>query len=106
MTFQRKNPDEPRPEQEIDSEWPEWVLRCRKKRQQKIKDYLPLIPNRHSETYQKAIVSDRAKHVVIKAMCQQCVNYEKITENIRYCESLLCPLWNIRPYQFKDKKPE
>lgn len=54
----------------------------------------------------KAFNGDASPRGAIKAMCQQCMGYEDIIKSIRDCKSMICPLWQYRPYQEKDSDGE
>lgn len=37
----------------------------------------------------------------IKGMCLECVGFDRAA--VTECEAAACPLWNVRPFQAKDK---
>jgi hypothetical protein len=46
---------------------------------------------------EKAYSGDASPKKAIKAMCLECVGYDR--ESIRSCTGYSCPLWLYRPYQ-------
>jgi hypothetical protein len=57
-------------------------------------------PSQYLPLMRKALSLSATRSQCIKAMCLQCMGYEK--REIRECKSWACPLWSFRPYQPKE----
>lgn len=64
-----------------------------------LKGWLKHIPDSYQTPWLKCKVSDASFRERYKAMCQRCVGYENVINEIRDCSNKECPLWEERPYR-------
>ena len=60
---------------------------------------LATVPMASQKTYTLAVLGQASPRTAIKAMCQQCMGYERAS--VAACESTACPLHPYRPYRPK-----
>jgi hypothetical protein len=63
-----------------------------------------LQPRRFTEGSLEAAFKSRSLAAACKAQCLECVGFDR--KAITECAAYACPLWNVRPYQVKDGKPD
>jgi hypothetical protein len=66
---------------------------------------LAAMPESHHGTYRRA-VSGKSLRAAVDAFCAECCGYDR--EAVRTCPAIACPLWSVRPWQFKrtDRKED
>ncbi len=64
-------------------------------RAEKIARRLEEIPKKYRRIYKKAVES-RSKSAAVKALCLECVCWQK--NEIINCSCLTCPLYGVRPF--------
>jgi hypothetical protein len=62
------------------------------------------IPKKYRKIYKKAVETN-SKNEAIKALCLECVCWQK--NEVINCSCLACPLYGLRPYKKEtDKEPK
>jgi hypothetical protein len=64
---------------------------------------LASIPNLHKVLFRKVFAGKAGRPARVKAKCLDCCCYQK--SEVAACTARFCPLWPIRPYQVKRKRP-
>ena len=59
-----------------------------------IKKFRASMPERYRKSYDKALKG--SLRAGINSKCLDCTNWQK--EEIKHCQVLACPLFNVRPY--------
>jgi hypothetical protein len=68
--------------------------------------YSQTVPSAYRSLYLKARSGEASPREVIKAACQQCVNYEDVKNMVGDCTATTCVRWQVRPYQNKSDQEE
>lgn len=61
--------------------------------------HIEVIPSRYQNQYTKSLLGKATPRKAIETKCRECVNFEEVKEQVKNCESYLCPLHAYRPYQ-------
>lgn len=69
------------------------------------------VPPRYRDLFSRVVLKGgRSRKDAITAFCIECNGYEgggrPITEVIRECVAVACPLWHLRPFQGEDNEEE
>lgn len=65
--------------------------------------YARTVPEMFKGLYMR-VKTEKTKAGAIKAKCQHCVGYEDTFNRILNCQTVICPLWDYRPYQERNKQ--
>jgi hypothetical protein len=69
-----------------------------------LKRYIETLPIRYQNLAKRIYDAKRpSRSACIKLKCVDCMGYEDVARRVRDCQTVICPLHAVRPYQGKAK---